>query len=66
MLREEFLRLLREDQAFREEVRRQLPTEELLALPQSESSAPGTVVGGVLLTINQDQHGRIYGNSLCK
>ncbi len=33
-MKEEFLELLRTDQAFREEVRRQLLTEELLALPE--------------------------------
>jgi hypothetical protein len=33
-VREEFLDLLRTDQAFREEVRRQLLTEQLLALPE--------------------------------
>lgn len=33
MIRDEILQLLRSDQAFREEVRRQLLTEELLALP---------------------------------
>ena len=33
MLRKEFLRLLREDEAFREEVRRQLLTDRLLTLP---------------------------------
>jgi hypothetical protein len=35
MIREEILDLLRTDQAFREEVRRQLLTEELLALPRT-------------------------------
>ncbi len=34
MLKEEILKLLRTDKAFREEVRRQLLTDELLALPQ--------------------------------
>jgi len=33
MIREEFLRLLREDEAFREEVRRQILTDDLLAVP---------------------------------
>ncbi|MCS7313254.1 MAG: hypothetical protein NZ742_10150 [Acidobacteria bacterium] len=33
MLKEEFLRLLREDAAFREEVRRQVLTDDVLVLP---------------------------------
>jgi hypothetical protein len=60
MLREEMLELLRTDPAFREEVRRQLLTEDLLALPERFDRLSGMVqelVGAVReLTEAQRRH----------
>lgn len=50
MIREDFLELLRTDQPFREEVRRQLLTEDLLALPARFDQLT-EVVGGIAAAV---------------